>query len=334
LKLWQGLWFAIVKKSVSSFSLALILVAFAIAEVDYVKVQRQLSASPTPKSKQAILRQLFETGEADDDLQNALSELVGAWDSGFQWSPTQVLEMIEVRALIERQPISAAGVRTLDQAKKIKSNPLYRDPGQQESSNWFSRAMTRLGELLSNVLNSLFGNRTQAPDAPDLTGLGAFFAAIGPALKLLVFLLLAGLLGLFIYFVARHFSWQRRLSRSASAILDDDEPERSRDEWLEMAAKLTAEGRYREAVRCLYLASLLRFDEAGVARFIRSETNWEHLRRIEQSPKLPAGLDFTEPTRSFDSIWYGFRIKGIEDVEWFRLWYGRVTDALANREAA
>lgn len=334
MKLWHGLWFAIVKKSVSSFSLVLILVAFASAEVDYVKVQRQLASSKTPQAKRIILRELFENGEADDDLQGALSQLIGAWDSGFQWAPTQVLEMIEVRAIVLRPAKPTSAAKPAEQAKKIKANPLYRDPGQQESSNWFSRSMTRLGELLSNLLKSLFGDQHQTPNTPDMSALGAFFAAIGPLLKVLVFAILAGLLGLFIYFVARHFSWQRRLSRTATAILDDDEPERSRDEWLEMAAKLTAEGRYREAVRCLYLASLLRFDEAGVARFIRSETNWEHLRRIQTSPRLPSGLNFTDPTRAFDSVWYGFRIKGIEDVECFRQWYGRVTDALANKEAA
>jgi len=112
-------------------------------------------------------------------------------------------------------------------------------------------------------------------------------------------------------------------------MLEQDEPERTLDEWLDMANKLTADGKYREAVRCLYLACLLRFDEHLVARFDRGQTNWEHLARIRASSRMPIGLDFESPTKRFDTIWYGHRTRGLSDVDQFKDWYGRITEALA-----
>ena len=111
-------------------------------------------------------------------------------------------------------------------------------------------------------------------------------------------------------------------------MLEDDEPERSLDEWLAEADTLQAQGRYREAVRALYLASLLRFDEARVARFQRGQTNWEHLTRIEASPTMPKDLDFRATTRLFDRIWYGRIVRGKEDVDQFRAWYLNITNTL------
>jgi hypothetical protein len=86
-------------------------------------------------------------------------------------------------------------------------------------------------------------------------------------------------------------------------------------------------------VRCLYLACLLRLDDAGVARFDRSETNWEHLYRIERSPSKPTGLGFRAPTIAFDRVWYGHNVRGLSDVHEFRMWYVGVQEALKERAA-
>ena len=145
--------------------------------------------------------------------------------------------------------------------------------------------------------------------------------------------LLAALLGAFLYFVFRHFSWKKGLERKAKAMLGEDEPELSRDEYLTEADRLTAEGKFREAVRYLYLASLLLFDENGVARFIRGQTNWEHLRRIEASDAKPDGLDFEPPTQKFDQVWYGMRVQGQSDVDAMRGWYLQVANRLRRKAA-
>lgn len=131
-----------------------------------------------------------------------------------------------------------------------------------------------------------------------------------------------------VYLLVKYERAQARARRKATAILDEDEPERSLDEWLEQADLLERQGKYREAVRALYLACLLKVDEAGVARFIRTQTNWEHLSRIESSPTCPPELNLRQATKDFDQIWYGFNTQGAPDVQEFRGYYTNVLEIL------
>lgn len=302
------------------FSL-LLAAGLALAQVDYAKCHRDLTHARSREDKVRILRHLQSSGGSDSELQERLDELVSAWDQGYSWSPDPAIEMIELRALsLDKRQMSDANRL----ASEIKKSPLYRDPGLKESSNWIERSMRALGEFIS----ALFRSRPES-QMPEVRGpRGAFDLrwVVG-----LIYGLIAAVLLFFLYLAFRKFQWRATLKRKASAILEDDEPERTLDEWLSMADKLIGEGKYREAVRCLYLACLLRFDEAGVARFIRSQTNWEHLARIASSPALPPNLDFRPPTREFDRIWYGYRVNGIDDVAMFRDWYLNLTEALGGR---
>lgn len=202
------------------------------------------------------------------------------------------------------------------------SSPIYRDSGARSSSNWLSRA-------LESLMESLRGrNEPNLPQMPN-TGLGA----LGQGLIYLIWGLLGAAILAFLYFSLRHFTWRAKLKRKARAVLGDDEPDRTLDEWLQEADELERQGRYREAVRALYLASLMRFDEARVARFVRGETNWEHYRRIDQNAHRLDGFDFREPTREFDRVWYGMDVRGGSDVAMFRAWYQAIT-RITQREAA
>jgi len=202
--------------------------------------------------------------------------------------------------------------------KRLKANPLFRDQGDKQSSNWLGQAFERLRNAF---------DRPKPPEIPR-----------GPRLNLqpgglswltgLVWVLLGAAVVAFAYFALKHVSFKRGLKRRRTAVLDEDEPERSLDEWLGEADALAAQGMYREAVRALYLACLLKFDERKVARFIRAETNWEHLARIQTSATLPPGLDFRPPTKAFDSVWYGRKVEGLPDVDRFRSWYQQVKGAL------
>jgi len=220
---------------------------------------------------------------------------------------------VDLRSMAERRDPNESAEQ--NQAKAIKQSPFYRDPGIDRKRNWLSEALDRLK-------NIHFDRREQQQSS----GTSSF--AFG---KLFVDLVLGALLiGVLVllYFAVRHINWRNTLTRKAKSLLEDDEPDRTLDEWLQLADHHATAGRYREAVRALYLACLLRFDEADVARFDRSETNWEHLARIEESPKLPTGLDFRTPTQHFDRIWYGYQTKGMADVDQFREWYREFTDVL------
>lgn len=194
-------------------------------------------------------------------------------------------------------------------ARRIRSASIYRDPGVTESSNWLSSALEKLGKL--------FSFDSPKTSGPELNGLGVLFTYA-------MWTLLIAAIAAFAFFAIRFFVSRGGLKRKATGLMDEDEPERTADEWLAEADRLEALGEYRLAVRCLYLACLLRFDETGVARFDRGQTNWEHLGRIETSRKLPEGLEFRSATKLFDQVWYGHRVRGTEDLQQMRTVYSNV----------
>jgi hypothetical protein len=298
----------------SSFSLLLLLSTVGFS-ADYVQLKRQLDKASKPEQALDVL--LDVDLEDDAELEDAVTLAGNATNQADLREKIVVLRgMVELRALASSQPVEPAAKV---EAKRIKSSPLYHDPGLTESSNWLDEAMRRLLKLLPRF------------DRPNIqTPRGSLPGWLVP--------LMWGILGAavvtFGYFAFRHFSWKRSARRRARAVLEEDEPDRTLDEWLQLADQLSAEGRYREAVRALYLACLLRFDEHNVARFVRGETNWEHLARIQASARRPAGLDFVPPTKLFDRIWYGKHVRGIEDVDEFRAWYKAVTQALTEARAA
>ena len=70
------------------------------------------------------------------------------------------------------------------------------------------------------------------------------------------------------------------------------------------AENLSMQGDYRNAIRYLYLLSLLVLDEQGVMRYDRSSTNREYLRSVSSRPELAKPL--RDVIDVFDRTWYGF----------------------------
>ena len=269
----------------------------------YGDLWRAIKDAPRQSISQAISRSAIP-----DDQKQALQE---------QWVNLDgVKQTIHAMAELEQIP-EPTGSR--EAAAKIKASPLYVDASAKKESNWLARAMQNLADRF----------RWQARDNEGTTGSGKqadLFAGAG--LTYVIWFLLFGTTVVLLFLAVRQFSWKKSLTRKAQALLSDDEPERSLDEWLALSQKLESEGRYREAVRCLYVACLLKLDQHGVARFERSQTNWEHLVRIERSSSLPSGLDLRPATREFDRIWYGMIVQGISDVKLFRSIYQEVTAKL------
>lgn len=310
-------------KAALSFSL---LVGGLALAVDYAKVSRELRAAPSDEAKTEILTRLSKEPDIDPELQEDLDGL--ARRSSYAISMAQAEKMIELRAFAQStKPAPAADKNPAEEARSIKSSPLFRDVGQKKQGNWFSKGFERLGDWLSRVFSR--NRRQEGPggiDIPNLSPLMTFFVYF-------VWALLAAALAFLLYFAIRHFSWKSKLERRAKAVLEEDEPELSRDEYLAEAQALVEAGKYREAVRYLYLACLLALDEMGVARFVRGETNWEHLRRIEASPLKPTDLDLRSPTRRFDEVWYGMRVRGLADVDELMATYRQLADKLGRKAA-
>ncbi|MEZ0326170.1 MAG: DUF4129 domain-containing protein [Fimbriimonas sp.] len=273
---------------------------------EYAEMSARLSGA---KDSEEVVRIVSENARlsADPDISGMLANEELTYDE----LAASLKEAVALRAMLEKPTAAAPNKADL---KKIKSSPLYRDTGVDETSNWLSRALARLRNI-----NLKF-------DGPKVNA--GWLAGLGPILYGLFWTIIAISLGFLIYFAVKHFKWRGRLQRRASTLMEDSEPERTLDEWLELADQLESDGRYREAVRALYLACLLRFDEALVARFDRAQTNWEHLYRIEGSARKPEHLDFRTPTSLFDRVWYGNQGKGREEVAQFRDWYVAITESL------
>jgi hypothetical protein len=220
-----------------------------------------------------------------------------------------------VSILAQNEDLSiASGVAA--ELKRIKANPLYGDAGVKQDSNWLQRALDQLKRLRLNWPKM---------NGPNINpGLFQFTSV----LTYLMWGVLAVLVAVFAFFLIKHLRWRHGLARKVRTLMEEDEPSRTADEWLALADENTAKGEYRAAIRGLYLACLLRFDEAKVARFDRSQTNWEHLKRIDASPRLPAGMSFLQETQIFDRIWYGNQVRGLSDVTDFRARYVEIVKRL------
>jgi hypothetical protein len=289
---------------------------------DYRAVAKELAEAPDEAAKRRILAELSEE-PLDQELQMRLREL--ALDKSYAITVEQAEKMIQLRAFAQGAAEAPAPEDAAEVARKITSSPLYREPDERQASNWFARGLERLGDALRRLVEGL--EPADLPEAPrtDADVLGF--------LRVVVWGALVAFLGFVLYWVFRHFSWRSRLERRVTAMLEDEEEALSRDEYLARADELAAEGRHREAVRCLYLACLLLFDEHRVAPFLRGQTNWEHLRRIAASPAKPSKLDFRPPTELFDVVWYGMKVRGPEDVERMRGHYLDVLGGLSRRAA-
>jgi len=233
----------------------------------------------------------------------------------------ELREIVHRRAVAEEAVAPNATDWRADVQRRKAGNPLYRDDPQKQTGNWLAKAYERLLEAIRRMLDRP-GPRADLPSPPPI---------FGPWLVYVLWSVLGAILLAFLAFVVRHFAWKGRLRRKATALVDEEEAGRTLDEWLTLADQLESAGKFREAVRCLYLACLLKFDEHQVARFDRGETNWEHLARIKASPKLPPSIEFDAPTRSFDRVWYGMITEGKPDVDRFRGWYKSIVDALGGR---
>ncbi len=188
--------------------------------------------------------------------------------------------------------------------------------GERIASSWLARTLERL--------------KTPKLDLPESSGPPV--GVIGPWATMLMWGILGILLGLAVFFLVRYVRFPS--SRGRKALVDAEEPVRSADAWLEEANAQIARGEYRAAVRGLYVAGLMRLDEAGVARFDRHQTNWEHLRRIEASSKAPSDADVRGATGRFDRLWYGLIPATEADAHAMRAWYDTLVRRLAEHRTS
>lgn len=208
----------------------------------------------------------------------------------------------------------------ISRATKIKSSAIYTKEKELQSSNWLSRMIDRLKNFRLPKFNS------PEIDAPTIP------LWLGALLRILFYILIAVAIGLLIFLITK-IRLKRVVKKRVAGLLEEGEELLSEDEYLKLADQLISEGKFREACRALYLAILLCLDTHRVARFEPNETNWEHLRRIEKSPKRPSGIDFRSVTKKFDLVWYGLRDQNLQSTETFRETYQSLLAAFRHNKS-
>ena len=153
-------------------------------------------------------------------------------------------------------------------------------------------SLLRVIELLSRAFEFLF----QLLEAGVENGTASVFAWIVTGLAV------AGL-GAFLWYWLRGVRHQFSGESELGEVGDQDEGI-SADAAFNQAQTLADSRDYRQAVRYLYLSTLLSLDERGLLRYDRSKTNREYLRSVH-------GSEFSAPLSRvidvFDRVWYGFQ---------------------------
>jgi hypothetical protein len=147
---------------------------------------------------------------------------------------------------------------------------------------------------------------TDLPDEPSRLELPA------PPAELLL-ALAAILLAIVLVYVGVQRTRDRRADEDPEESLATEDPrEQAPSEHLAEAKRLAAEGRHRDGLRALYLATLVALDRRGMIAFDPARTNWQYLRQL---PPGPARHSFGSFTRLFDHKWYGDEPTSAEDFE-------------------
>ncbi len=139
-------------------------------------------------------------------------------------------------------------------------------------------------------------------DGPSINVLG-----LGPWGLLLLGIVLVTVVGMVVILTGRTFA-----PPSAASIASNEERNLSSMQSSQRAVEQAAAGNYRDAIRYLYLTTLILLDERGLLRFDHSLTNREYLQRLGPS-RLTALL--TPIVDTFDRTWYGHNLPTREEYD-------------------
>jgi hypothetical protein len=189
--------------------------------------------------------------------------------------------------------LSPGDVQVTDRANTILERPEFREFAEHGRPEGLRDLLTRLGDWLDSLFEEEDEDAIAMNEDPSL-----------PLPPPMAFYVLGA--SLLIGVAAYLFATRRKDAGAidprkdvASALSPLD---RSPGSHLEEASELAARGRYRDALRSLYLATLVALDRRRLIVFDPTLTNWQYIRQ------MPVGEErtlFHEFTRLFDHKWYG-----------------------------
>jgi hypothetical protein len=211
-----------------------------------------------------------------------------------------------------------------DDAVRTRVDAVLARPEFREFAPERGAGLTELiGRLIAWLLRPRALPHFQAPSLFSLAMPGGWFFVLFAAL------LFVGVLA-YLWRTARP-----RVARGApgmvAAAAGLDVRERAPDALLDEAGTLASRGALREALRALYLATLVALDRRRLIAFDPHRTNWQYLRAM---PRGEARRLFAEFTRIFDHKWYGAEPTALTDYEACRALAARIVAETAGGGAS
>lgn len=179
------------------------------------------------------------------------------------------------------------------QLTEILQRAEFRDPADNPVSKFMRELRERIMELLTELLQTLFGG---ARGATFESGLRAVILAAGAVALFLLARSIAQAIG-------RRKRAEKK-KREKRTVLGEELDETTTAADLATAAReLAARGEYRDAVRKLFVALLYQLDERKIVRLQAEATNREYLALVRRVSRLHPPMAAMAET--FDRVWYG-----------------------------
>lgn len=259
------------------------------------------------------------------------------------------------RALAEAgrvQPARAPGARSVKDdpraaAQKILAQPEFqdvlkhpkqaKDPGvdaPREPPGWWTRFWKWVGRQLDKLLKSEKDRPVEAPKGG--------FSITADTAQMITYALIALAACVVLLLVYRLLTKQPADAGAAQAGGGEASGPGSGEElnalakpswvWSDEADKLAAQGRFREAIRSLYLALLAALHRRGAIDYHPAQSNWDYCDHFRGEPfELEP---FRELTLRFDFGWYGRLGADVEGYSRFKSLCGPLLQKPAASEAA
>jgi len=186
----------------------------------------------------------------------------------------------------EKYPQEVFTIQDIEPLKEILARPEFQWEQVQAVENpaWLENLLNMIDDLMNRLA---FGVQN-----------AVYYGRVPLIIAAVILFLLS------LYFISRNLS--RSLVREAQLAAENSDGDAALTSKgaMQRAQTLSGQGDYRNAVRYLYLSSLLILDEQGLLRYDRSRTNREYLRSISSKPQLANPL--RDVIDVFDRVWYGF----------------------------
>lgn len=195
-----------------------------------------------------------------------------------------------------------------EEARRTADDVLSRSEFDEPEPTLFRRGV----EWVLERLDRLFGREGDEPV------LGGGDAGAGGSSWFTILVLVVALVGtvLVARVLLRSGVLSRRQKRRSDELAVDVSERRSAQAWDELARRLEAEGRWKDALRARFGALVEQLIERGVVEDVPGRTTGEY--RVQVRRALPdAGDDFAAAADLFDRAWYGDAPTGPDEAQRF-----------------